>query len=111
MTKKTQATHRKAKDEAATARANTMKVAAMDRLVYQLQELSEEGVVTKQIKLVVKDDEMTDWLVVITADTESSAIIAFHGASSILEALTGLGARLKNKTLRWKTDDYANRSE
>lgn len=53
-------------------------------------------------------EERGEFLVTIRAlDSEGAPFVAFHGASDLGEALTGLWNRLQNGTLRWKPDEWA----
>ncbi len=44
-------------------------------------------------------------LVIVKARRGREKVVAFHGDDSFLEALTGLGSRLANGTLKWKVDE------
>jgi hypothetical protein len=48
-----------------------------------------------------------DWLVVVRAQVGGEAVVAFHGAATLLEALPGTIRRILNHTIEWKVDEYA----
>jgi len=52
--------------------------------------------------------EKTDFLIVLRGvDHDGSPVVAFHGATGLLDALAGAGERLRNGTLSWRPDAYA----
>jgi len=68
---------------------------------------AERGIFIKAFRLVLKDPDLDEWLVVITASTENGQIVAFHGGTSMIEAFTSALNRLVNGSLKWKEDEYA----
>lgn len=42
-------------------------------------------------------------------DEEGAAVVAFHSAFSLDEALVGVENRLANGSLKWRIDEWANR--
>lgn len=61
-------------------------------------------------ELRIKCDRGDDqgFLVMAKGFTEGGYVIAFHRGESVVEALVGMSKRLKNHTLKWKEDQYAN---
>lgn len=47
-------------------------------------------------------------LVVVSCNTKEGRKVAFSSGSDLIAALKTLGARLKNGSLKWKDDQYAN---
>lgn len=39
---------------------------------------------------------------------EDGYLVAFHRGETVVEAVVGITRRLKNHTLKWKRDEYAN---
>lgn len=48
------------------------------------------------------------YLVVVKGLGEDGYVIAFHRGETVVEAMVGVARRLKNHTLKWKEDIYAN---
>lgn len=51
------------------------------------------------------DDEM---LLVLAARTENEGIVAFHNASELPGLWQGVANRIRNGSLKWKEDQYAD---
>lgn len=47
-------------------------------------------------------------LVIIKGITDDGYVICFHRGDTIVEAVTGAVRRVKNRTAKWKADEYAN---
>lgn len=75
-----------------------------------IDNLWDDQIQVTSIRLSLSNETRSDVLVVIKATTEGEAILAFHSAETIPEAVTGLCNRLKNKSLKWKEDEYANQN-
>lgn len=42
-----------------------------------------------------------------SVDGDGAVVVGFHTASTLTEVLTGLGNRLRNGTMKWHVDKYA----
>jgi len=76
-----------------------------------IADLADDDVYVHSLKLVSKSNEADDWLVVLTVDTPDGAKIAFSSGSTIADGLSGLGNRLANNSVKWRNDEYRNKSE
>ena len=58
----------------------------------------------------VRCDKSDDqgFLIIVKGFSESGYVVAFHRGETVVEALVGMSRRLKNHTLKWKEDMYAN---
>lgn len=53
-------------------------------------------------------DSNDDYLIVLNGfDTDGAPVVAFHGATTLEDALVGARNRLRNGTLKWNPDRYA----
>lgn len=57
-----------------------------------------------RIKCDAADDQ--GYLVVAKGLGEDGYVVAFHRGETVVEAVTGVAARLKNHTLKWREDVY-----
>lgn len=87
--------------------AQQLKVAeGVMQLEQALVREEEAGMSLHQLKLIAKGSDAVEWLVVLTVDTDNGPKVAFTSASSLVEALVSLGNRLRNRTLKWRDDEY-----
>lgn len=73
-----------------------------------LEHLFEDDVVVTGLTIRHPLDEGEDYLITMRAIRAGEKIVAFHDGSSMFEVLEGLVNRLRNKSLRWKKDKYAD---
>lgn len=59
-----------------------------------------------RVKCDLSDEQ--GFLVIAKGFTEKGYVIAFHRGETVVEAVVGMSRRLKNHTLKWKEDTYAN---
>lgn len=52
-----------------------------------------------------------EWLVIVKAWHGNKPMVAFHSALSFAEALIGTINRMRNKSLKWKEDEYASKGQ
>jgi hypothetical protein len=85
--------------------------ALRDKLVRQLlmaeraiTEAEERDVFVRDIRLVNKLGLGSGWLAVVRAETDGGKFVAFHGGDTYLEAVSGVIARLRNGSLKWRED-------
>lgn len=72
-----------------------------------VSKLHEDGVTVKMIKLKASPNPNGDWLAIVTASTENGEVVAFHSSDDLSSTITGVGAKLRNGSLKWKEDEYA----
>ena len=62
------------------------------------------------LEIRVKCDPADDMgvLIVVKALSDDGPVVAFHRGESVVEAIQGASRRLKNHTLKWREDGYAN---
>lgn len=66
--------------------------------------MAEEGMWIKAVKIQAPTDERAEWLVVVTVETESDAIVGFGNGDSFSSALTGTLQRIRNGSIKWQED-------
>lgn len=71
-----------------------------------LDRLFENDVVVKRIAVSMPGGEREGYMGVVTADVAGVPCVAFHGGTSLGDALKGLMERLENGSIKWKTDQY-----
>lgn len=72
----------------------------------RIEEMRDDDMFVKSIRFRFSETEGGDVMAIITADMQSGPMVAFHGASNLRDAITGLSARLVNGSLKWKEDQY-----
>lgn len=73
----------------------------MERSLYR-----EDGLLSLRVR--APRDQGDDYLVVVRAlDADGRPVVAFHGASTFVDALVGLSNRMANGTLKWKADRFS----
>lgn len=73
-----------------------------------LEHLFEDDINVTSLSIRHPLDEGEDYLITIRAIAAGEKVVAFHDGASLFEALEGLVNRLRNKSLRWKADKYAD---
>lgn len=71
----------------------------------------EEDIEVDSLRVRAPREEGGEWLTIVKAWHGDKPMVAFHSAMSFAEALVGTLNRMKNKTLRWKDDEHARKSE
>lgn len=77
------------------------------RVEHLLDALDEENVEVRSVTFRVPQEQGGDFLVTVRAFVEGKAMVAFHGSDSFAEAARGVFARLENRSVKWKDDQYA----
>ena len=80
---------------------------AMFRMDALLERYDDEDVFIGGLSLRAPGMDQSDWFVVVRAETPEGKVVAFHSAPTFLEAIQGVVARLDNRSLKWKEDQYA----
>lgn len=71
------------------------------------ERLEEESVFLKGFSVKLDGVDEGDVFIVLRADTEDGARVAFGSGPTLAEALRSTLERLYNRTLKWKEDQYA----
>lgn len=78
--------------------------------VFDINSFVHQGVrdkfIVRSIKFRAGNTPGADWLVVITAYSSGTPVVAFHSGVGFKDTLLGLASRLKNGSLKWKADEY-----
>jgi len=74
----------------------------------QLERMFEHDNYIKKLLVKPAGYEREDYLLVVTAYIDGADVVAFQQGSDLSEVLTGLIKRLKNGSVKWKADGYAN---
>ncbi len=61
------------------------------------------------IRVSMPSEDRDEYLGVIKASGVEGDQIAFHQGGTYLETLVGVAQRLKNRTLKWRDDEYGNK--
>lgn len=64
-----------------------------------------ENVFVQQVKFLVKDDEGTNVLMVITTHTDEGKQVGFIGGSSVLDCIRMFTRKVGSGHMRWKDDN------
>lgn len=72
------------------------------------EEVQEERATLTSFIVKCDYDDEAGVLLVIKGYEGSTWRVSFHRGTTVTEALTGLGNRLRNGSLKWRDDDYAN---
>ncbi len=67
-----------------------------------------DGLTVKGVTIRVPKDHGEDYLVTFRARVDGTDCVAFHGAMSFAEAVTGALRRLYNRSLKWREDEYSD---
>ena len=73
----------------------------------QIDEQANEDIYLMSITINTPWKSGDDYLVIARAQIGAEKVVAFHGADTIYEALTGFATRFSHKQLTWKEDKYA----
>ena len=74
------------------------------------QAIQEEKPTLTSFTVRCDPDDEKGVLLVLKGYIGSKWYVAFHGDTTITMAMSGAGNRLRNGSLKWKEDDYANNS-
>ncbi len=80
---------------------------AWQSLVGALSRLSKDGVDVHRITVKGAWHGHDEFLIILAAETENEAIVAFHRADDAGTLWAGLASRIRNGNLKWRTDEYA----
>lgn len=69
--------------------------------------LDEEGTWVTGMTIRCPGEDRADYLVVVRARTSVGYVVGFAGGDSLAEAIRVTCAKLENRTMRWKEDQYA----
>lgn len=72
-----------------------------------LEQMSSEDIWVRGLTIRLWSQENEEHLVVVKADTADGAVVAFHSAATVAELVDGLVNRCRNRSLKWKEDQYA----
>lgn len=74
--------------------------AYMERSLY-----SDDGLLSLRVRAPRHQED--DYLAIVKSlDSEGRPMVAFHGASNLVDVLVGLSNRIANGTLKWMPDKY-----
>lgn len=79
----------------------------LSNLDHVLEQMTGDDVWVRSLTIRLWTQENEEHLVVVKADTAEGAVVAFHSAATLAELVDGLVNRCRNKSLRWKEDQYA----
>lgn len=71
-----------------------------------LEGLFAEDVEVRSVTVKFPSEESGDYFVIVRAYVKGKGHVAFHAAATFAEAVEGVAARLKNRSLKWKVDMY-----
>lgn len=69
----------------------------------------EKGVEVAEIRLRLPVSEGQGYLVIVKALGQDGKVVGFHDGTTLVEALVGALRRLKQGTVRWKSDEWPPR--
>jgi hypothetical protein len=82
---------------------------AIDVLEGQLRKMrADDGIDVTGISFRIAVGGTEEHLATVRAKTEEGHVVAFHSAYTIAELMRGLSARVTNRTLKWRRDEYRN---
>lgn len=81
---------------------------SLHNLAYGTEHMFDQGVRIRRITFKCGGDPRGSWLVIITVVTAEGPLVAFHNGEGLLSAVEGLAARIRNGSLKWKEDEYAD---
>lgn len=74
-----------------------------------MEKNAEAGTYIRKISLASPWEKSGEWFVVITKYEEGMPLVAFHSADTLQQAVVGLLNRLRNGSLKWRTDEYGDK--
>ena len=74
-----------------------------------LERLAEKEIWVDRITMRGDWDGQTDMLIVLAAAGTEGRVVAFHNVEDAITVWKGLAARIRNGSLKWKEDQYANK--
>lgn len=99
-------------DAVASARAVTEYWYSVGRALGDIDKFQETGHVDQpelyELRLRCDQSDPQGYLIIAKGVAEAGYVIAFHRGENVVEAIVGMSRRLKNHTLKWKEDQYAN---
>lgn len=83
-----------------------MQVARAERI---FNSLFDDDIRVSRFSVKVPLYEGGEFLIVITAMAGGRGVVAFHSSPGFSDSVRGALARLENRSVSWKDDEYANR--
>lgn len=80
---------------------------ALYQAANSMDRLHEEEIHITAIRFKPRGLEAGEWLAVVTAEMDGSAVVAFHSGDGFVTTVTGICNRIMNGSLKWKEDEYA----
>lgn len=68
------------------------------------------GTVLASMRVRIPSEDEGEYLIVLKARQEGRAVVGFHAADTFAEAVMGALNRLRNKSIKWRDDEYENQS-
>lgn len=72
-----------------------------------LERLFDDDVEVLGMSIRLPQEDAGDYLVTVRARKGNNKVVAFHAANTLAEVLRGVLAKLENRSIRWKEDNYA----
>lgn len=72
----------------------------------RVEQSNESGLYLVGFSVRLPNEERPDVLLTARARTDTAALVAFHGAPEVGQALVGFMERFGNGSLKWKEDQY-----
>jgi len=69
----------------------------------------EQDIRIRSIRIKVPEGGRGEYLGVVTADTETASLVAFHVGDDLVGCLSGLCTRIMNGSLKWREDEFRSR--
>ena len=79
-------------------------------MAYVLEKSAAEEFMVRRITFRCDGDPRGSWLAIITGDDGSGPVVAFHSGDGLTATIEGLAAKIRNGSLKWKEDQYADKS-
>lgn len=76
-----------------------------------LKILEDSGIVVKALRFVHNGGSRGDILCVVTAHTETGGIVSFVSGVDLSATIRTMSNQIRNGSIKWKEDQYANEQE
>ncbi len=101
---------------AVASQANYMRqMAKLGELIWSMEHvldlLYDVNIIVNSLTVRIPTADEAQYLVVVRATKEGRAVVGFHGSDSYADTIRGGIERLRNKTMKWREDEYATESE
>jgi hypothetical protein len=70
--------------------------------------MDEGGTWITGLSIKVPGEDRADYLVVVRARTSAGSVVGFAGGDTLAEAIRVTCAKLENRSMRWREDQYAD---